>query len=32
MENVSLSVADRKPDGEVLLAVNVRATTFRRKD
>lgn len=32
MENISLIVNERKPDGEVLLAVNVRATTFRRKD
>ena len=32
MENLSLTVRDRKNDGEVLLAVNVRATTFRRKN
>jgi len=32
MENLSLSVAERRSDGEVMLAVNVRATTFRRKD
>jgi Tfp pilus assembly protein PilO len=32
MENLSLQVAERKGDSEVMLAVNVRATTFRRKD
>ena len=32
MENLTLGVQERKTDGEVLLAVNVRATTFRRKD
>ena len=32
MENLSLSVQERRADGEVMLAVNVRATTFRRKD
>lgn len=31
MEDLNLRVADRKPDGEVQLAVAVRATTFRRK-
>jgi type IV pilus assembly protein PilO len=30
MEDLNLHVADRKPDGEVQLAVAVRATTFRR--
>ena len=32
MENLSMTAGDRKADGEVMLAVNVRATTFRRKD
>jgi type IV pilus assembly protein PilO len=31
MEDLNLRVAERKPDGEVQLAVAVRATTFRRK-
>jgi type IV pilus assembly protein PilO len=31
MEDLNLKVADRKTDGEVQLAVAVRATTFRRK-
>jgi type IV pilus assembly protein PilO len=31
MEDLNLRVAERKGDGEVQLAVNVRATTFRRK-
>lgn len=32
MEDVQLSVNERKADGDVTLGVNVRATTFRRKD
>lgn len=32
MEDLDLKVAERKGDGEVQLAVNVRATTFRRKN
>jgi type IV pilus assembly protein PilO len=31
MEDIKLHIAARQPDGEVELAVNVRATTFRRK-
>jgi type IV pilus assembly protein PilO len=31
MENLNLKVSERKADGEVQLAVAVRATTFRRK-
>ncbi len=31
MEDIKVHVAERHPDGEVELAVNVRATTFRRK-
>jgi len=32
MEDLNLRVAERKADGEVQLAVAVRATTFRRKN
>ena len=32
MENLNLKVSERKADGEVQLAVAVRATTFRRKN
>jgi type IV pilus assembly protein PilO len=32
MEDIKFQVADRQSDGEVQLAVNVRATTFRRKE
>jgi Tfp pilus assembly protein PilO len=30
MEDIMVKVADRQNDGAVQLAVNVRATTFRR--
>jgi len=32
MEDIRVKVADRQGEGEVQLAVNVRATTFRRKE
>jgi type IV pilus assembly protein PilO len=32
MEDIRVNVAEKNPAGEVQLAVNVRATTFRRKE